>query len=212
MRSSYCIGVTGGIASGKSALTQRFEALGIPVIDADIVSRELVEPGQPALQAIVDQFGAEVLTPEGRLNRAALRAVVFNNDSARLTLNEILHPRVHAELIAQSLAITAPYCLVAIPLLAESADRYRWLDRVLVVDIPRALQHQRVMQRDGSDAAHANRILASQASRDARLAIADDVVTNDGPIEALDNIVSRLHSRYLSLAASQKNEGAFNGH
>ena len=202
MTRPLAIGVTGGIGSGKSAVTARFSEYAIPVFDADIVARELVEPGAPALAEIVATFGQHVLDANDRLDRAALRAAVFSDERARATLNGILHPRVHARL--QTLARTPGPALVllAIPLLAESRGRYDWLDRVLVVDVPREVQIQRAMQRDGMDRAGAERMLSAQADRHARLALADDVITNDGPIELLDGIVARLHARYTALMPS----------
>jgi dephospho-CoA kinase len=196
------IAVTGGIASGKSEVTRRFEALGIKVLDADLIARELVEPGQPALAEIARRFGAGVIDAAGRLDRRALRAIVFADSAARRDLEAILHPRVHASLQARAQAAAPPYVLLAIPLLAESAPgRYAWLDRVLVVDVPRAVQIQRVMQRDAVERAAAEAALAAQASREARLAMAHDVIVNDGPLAALDAIVAKLHARYLALAA-----------
>ncbi|MBB5208965.1 dephospho-CoA kinase [Chiayiivirga flava] len=195
------IAVTGGIASGKTAVTQRFEALGVRVIDADIVSRELVEPGQAALTDIEARFGAHVLQADGRLDRRTLREIVFSDAQARRDLEAILHSRVRARLRADAEAATGPYVLLAIPLLAESTYPYDWLDRVLVVDVPREVQIARVMRRDGVTRAEAELSLAAQASRAARLALADDVIINDGAVDALDAIVARLHLHYLGLAA-----------
>jgi dephospho-CoA kinase len=196
------IAVTGGIASGKSEVTRRFEALGIEVLDADLIARELVEPGQPALAEIARRFGAGVIDAAGRLDRRALRSIVFADAGARRDLEAILHPRVHATLQARAQAAAPPYVLLAIPLLAESTPgRYAWLARVLVVDVPRAVQIQRVMQRDAVERAAAEAALAAQATREARLAIAHDVIVNDGPLAALDAIVAKLHARYLALAA-----------
>lgn len=196
------IAVTGGIASGKSEVTRRFEALGIAVLDADLIARELVEPGQPALAEIARRFGAGVIDAAGRLDRRALRGVVFADPAARRDLEAILHPRVHATLQARAQAAAPPYVLLAIPLLAESTPgRYAWLARVLLVDVPRAVQIRRVMQRDAVERAAAEAALAAQASREARLAIAHDVIVNDGPLAALDAIVAKLHARYLALAA-----------
>ncbi|MCX7563049.1 dephospho-CoA kinase [Xanthomonadaceae bacterium XH05] len=200
MTRPFVIGVTGGIGSGKSAVTARFSEQGVPVFDADIVARELVEPGEPALAEIVGTFGQQMLDASDRLDRAALRAVVFNDDAARARLNAILHPRVHDRLHALATAPGPALVLVAIPLLAESAHRYHWLDRVLVVDVPREVQIQRAMWRDALDRAAAERMLAAQADRASRLALADDALTNDGPIERLDDIVARLHARYVALA------------
>jgi dephospho-CoA kinase len=196
------IAVSGGIASGKSEVTRRFEALGIAVLDADLIARELVEPGQPALAEIARRFGAGVIDAAGRLDRRALRGVVFADPAARRDLEAILHPRVHAALQQRAALAAPPYVLLAIPLLAESnPGHYDWLSRVLVVDVPRAVQIERVMRRDAVERAAAEAALAAQASREARLAIAHDVIVNDGPLAALDAIVAKLHARYLALAA-----------
>lgn len=194
------VGITGGIGSGKSAVTERFAALGVPVIDADVVSRELVAPGQPALDEIARHFGGHVIDTQGRLLRPVLRQIVFNDEPARQALNDILHPRIHARLHADAHAAERPYALLAIPLLAESRHGYAWLDRVLVVDVPVDVQIERTMRRDGVDRAAAQRLIAAQATREERLALADDVIVNDGPIAALDNRVARLHEFYLRLA------------
>lgn len=196
----FVIGVTGGIGSGKSAVTARFSERGVPVFDADIVARELVEPGEPALAEIVCAFGQQMLDANDRLDRAALRTVVFGDEAARGRLNAILHPRVHARLHTLAHTPGPAIVLLAIPLLAESQRRYDWLDRVLVVDVPREVQIERAMWRDGMDRAAAERMLAAQTGRAARLALADDVIANDGPIALLDGIVARLHTRYAELA------------
>lgn len=203
MEKPFIIGITGGIGSGKSAVTARFSERGVPVFDADIVARELVEPGEPALAAIVEQFGPQMLDASERLDRAALRAVVFNNEEARERLNAILHPRVHARL-HQLAHRPGPACvMLAIPLLAESIQRYAWLDRILVVDVPREVQIERAMRRDGMDRASAERMLAAQTDRASRRAIAHDIIINDGPIDDLDRIVERLHLRYLDASRKQ---------
>jgi dephospho-CoA kinase len=204
MQRPYIVAVTGGIASGKSAVTERLVRLGVPVLDADLVARELVEPGELALAQIAAAFGPSVIDADGRLDRAALRAIVFADDGARARLNAILHPRVHDRLRARAAVPGPVYVVVAIPLLAEALQgepgRYAWLDRIVVVDVPRELQLARVMQRDGADRAAAERLLAAQASRAQRLAVADEVIVNDGPLERLDGVVERLHARCLALA------------
>lgn len=202
--SGFIIGLTGGVASGKSEVTRRFEALGIVVADADIAAREVVAPGQPALAAIARQFGPGVLQPDGSLDRRQLREQVFANPDARRALEAITHPAIRAALEARCRAAPGPYAIAAIPLLAEAGGRagYPWVDRILVVDAPEDLQHARLMRRDGVDAALATRMLAAQATRQARLAIADDVLRNDGPADLLDAAVAALHRRYLDLAAA----------
>jgi len=201
-RSAFVVAVTGGIASGKSAVTRRFEALGVPVHDADVAARAVIAPGTPGLQAVVEAFGADVLDADGALDRAAMRRRVFADAGARRTLESIIHPRVRAWLRQRADEQHDPYGLLAIPLLAENIDSYRWVDRVLVVDAPEATQLARLQQRDGIDAALAQRMLDGQASRAQRLALADDVIDNSGDEAALDGTVAALHQRYLALSAA----------
>jgi len=196
--------VTGGIASGKTTVTNAFTALGVPIFDADAISRELVAPGQPALAEIAATFGADMLAPDGELDRRRLRERIFADEAARRRLEAILHPRVRSELRARAAACSAPYCLLAIPLYAESAQTYDWVDRVLVVDVPRAVQLARLMQRDGMTAEFAQRALAAQATRVQRLALADDVIDNSGNLDDLPHIVARLHRLYTALAVREK--------
>lgn len=193
------IALTGGIAAGKSAVTRRFEALGVPVHDADLAARAVVEPGTSGLTAIVEAFGAEVLDAQGRLDRRAMRQRVFADPAARKTLEAIIHPRVRAWLRERAATDTAPYCVLAIPLLAENIAHYRWVDRVLLVDAPESAQLSRLMARDGIDETLARRMLAQQASRAARLTLADDIIDNRGDEAALDEAVASLHQRYLAL-------------
>jgi dephospho-CoA kinase len=195
------VAVTGGVASGKSAATDAFAARGIVVADADVAARQVVEPGEPALAQIVARFGAGSLDAEGRLDRAAMRARVFADASARKALESILHPRIRLWLESACRDAAGPYVVAAIPLLAEGGGRaaYPWLDRILVVDVPETLQQQRLMRRDGTDAALAARMIAAQATRAQRLAMADDVIINDGPLLALDEAVARLDARYRGL-------------
>ncbi|SEJ31040.1 dephospho-CoA kinase [Frateuria terrea] len=197
------IGLTGGIAAGKTAVARRFEALGVPVHDADVAARVVVEPGSEGLAAIVDTFGQGVLDAHGRLDRAAMRRRVFADGEAKRQLEAIIHPRVREWLRQHALAETAPYCLLAIPLLVENIDHYRWLDRILLVDVPEAVQLERLIARDGIDRALAERMLAQQASRAERLALADDVIDNSSSEAALDAHVQALHRRYLALAAER---------
>jgi dephospho-CoA kinase len=198
----YSVGLTGGVASGKSAVAERFAARGIAVIDADVAARDVVQPGQPALAEIAATFGSDVLLADGQLDRAALRRHVFGDDDARRRLEAILHPRIRTALHEDALHAQGPYAIVAIPLLAEGGGRnaYPWLDRILVVDVHREIQLARVMARDNIDAILAERMVAAQASRQARLAIADDVVVNDSAIDELDAHVDALDRRYRKLA------------
>jgi dephospho-CoA kinase len=194
------IALTGGVAAGKSAVTRRFEALGVHVHDADVAAREVIDPGTDGLAAVVDAFGHEVLDDTGRLDRPAMRRRVFADPTARKTLEAIIHPRVRQWLHERALAERGPYCLLAIPLLAENIGHYRWVDRVLLVDVPESMQIARLIARDRIDEALARRMLAHQASRTERLALADDVIDNSGDESALDHAVAELHRRYLALA------------
>jgi dephospho-CoA kinase len=199
----YVVGLTGGVASGKSEVARRFEALGVHVADADLAARDAVARGSDGLAEVVAAFGDDVLDAEGGLDRAAMRARVFTDDPARRRLEAIVHPRVRLALRAACAAAPGPYALAAIPLLAEGGrDAYPWLRRVLVVDVPVAVQRARLLRRDGIDAALADRMIAVQATREQRLAIADDVLANDGPLDALDARVAELHARYCALAAT----------
>lgn len=200
--SAFIIGLTGGVASGKSEVAQRFAALGVTVADADAAAREAVAPGSDGLTEVVAAFGEDVLQADGALDRRAMRARVFDDAAARRRLEAIVHPRVRTALQAACAAATGAYAIAAIPLLAESGgrDAYPWLDRILVIDVPLALQRTRLLQRDGIDAALADRMIAAQASRLQRLAIADDVIVNDAGLDALEAHVAALDARYRALA------------
>lgn len=198
------VALTGGIAAGKTAVTRRFEALGVPVHDADVAAREVVEPGTVGLAAIAETFGPSMLDADGRLNRPAMREHVFADVAARRQLEAIIHPLVRQWLRDRAQAERAPYCLLAIPLLAENIAHYEWVDRILLVDADEAMQIARLMRRDGIDETLARRMLANQASRSERLALADDVIENNGDESELDAAVAELHHRYLTLA---KNPG-----
>ncbi|MCA0197873.1 MAG: dephospho-CoA kinase [Proteobacteria bacterium] len=201
--SDFIIGLTGGVASGKSEVARRFEALGVAVVDADLAARAVVEPGQPALARIAERFGAGMLREDGTLDRRQLRALVFADAQARRDLEAITHPAIRALLKEQCLAATGSYAIVAVPLLAEAGPAaYPWLDRVLVVDAPEELQHARLMRRDGVDAELASRMIAAQATRQVRLAMADDLIVNDGDPLRLDAAVADLHARYRQAAAA----------
>ncbi|ASL01729.1 dephospho-CoA kinase [Xanthomonas citri] len=195
--SDFIVGLTGGIASGKSALAVEFEKLGVPVIDADVVARQVVMPG-PVLDCIIDHFGPGILLPDGTLDRSALRKIVFADLTQRKALEAITHPAIRAELQRAAQAAEGPYAIVAIPLLTEAGGRaaYPWLDRVLVIDAPVELQHARLMRRDGSTPELADQMIAAQASREQRLALADDVVVNDGQPAHLIRAAHELDARY----------------
>ena len=194
------IGLTGGIASGKSAVASAFARRGVPIVDSDRLAREVVEPGRPALAAVLREFGPEMLGRDGRLDRRRLRAVVFADEGRRRRLEAILHPAIRAASAAEVASLAAPYVVIAIPLLVETGERSA-VDRVLVVDCPPETQLARLLARDRETPDGARAILAAQASRAARLAAADDVVANTGSLADLDAAVSALHERYLALAA-----------
>ena len=194
------IGLTGGIASGKSTVTQRFAELGVPVIDADLAARNVVEPGKPGLEKVVRRFGLGVLDPNGNLDRSVLRGLIFKDPALRQALDAILHPLIRADMEQQAATAKGPYLVMAIPLLIESGQARERVHRVLVVDADEATQMQRVQARDGSSAEQARAILASQASRAQRLAAADDVLPNTGTVADLRQAVDRLHEKYLHLA------------
>jgi dephospho-CoA kinase len=198
----FRVALTGGIASGKSTVADRFAALGVPIIDTDVIAREVVEPGQPALAAITTAFGQEVLDAEGRLDRRRMRAQIFADPDARRRLEAILHPAIRAEMERQSREAGGAYQVLVIPLLAEGGRRDH-VDRVLLVDVPEALQVERLMTRDAVSREQAQASLAAQATRAARLALADDVVQNTGRVDDLRGQVAALHEKYLQLAASQ---------
>lgn len=201
--SGFIIGLTGGVASGKSEVTRRFEALGVVVADADVAAREAVARGSEGLAEVVAVFGADMLDAAGALDRAAMRRHVFADADARKRLEAIVHPRVRAMLKTACEQAPGPYAIAAIPLLAEGGGRsaYPWLDRIATIDVPREVQLARLVQRDGIDAALAEKMMATQATRGQRLAIADDVIVNDGPLEALDAQVALLDEKYRGLAA-----------
>ncbi len=196
----YRVGLTGGIASGKTTVSRLFAALGVPIIDSDELAREVVAPGTAGLAAIVARFGAGVLQADGSLDRRALRERVFADPAARRDLEAITHPAIRAEMDRRSATAGGAYQILAIPLLVEGGTARGRVDRVLVVDCPEGLQLRRVMARDGSTEAQARAVLAAQASRAARLAAADDVIVNDGDLAALRDRVAALHAQYLSAA------------
>jgi dephospho-CoA kinase len=194
------IGLTGGIGCGKTTVADLFAAKGVPVLDADLIARELVEPGQPLLDAIVARFGVEVLQ-EGRLDRGRLRQIVFADPAQRRWLEELLHPAVYAALERRLDGLAAPYVLLVIPLLLETGRR-DFVDRLLVIDCPVALQKQRVKARDGLDDSTIDRILAAQLPREARLAAADDIIENTAGRAELAEQIDRLHQFYVALTAA----------
>jgi dephospho-CoA kinase len=199
----FTVGLTGGIGSGKSTVADCFAAHGVPVIDTDVIARELTAPGGTALDAIRAVFGATVMQADGTLDRAALRRRVFADSAARRRLEAILHPRIRQRVGQRLATLTAPYALVVIPLLVETGGYRDVLDRVLVVDCPEDVQVARVMARSGLTHDEIKAILAAQAGRAERLAVADDIIVNTAGLEALRGEVAALHQRYLALAAAQ---------
>jgi dephospho-CoA kinase len=201
--SKFLVGLTGGIASGKSAVAERLAALGVAVVDTDQLAREVVEPGTDGLRAVVERFGQVILDENGQLDRRRLRDQVFSDPEARADLNAILHPRI-GELAMQRVAeARSPYAVLVVPLLVEGRMGDT-VDRILVVDVPETTQIRRVMERDAISRDQARAILAAQASREERLARADDVVVNDGTLDALYEQVDALHRHYLDLARSNR--------
>lgn len=196
----YRVGLTGGIASGKSTAAKFFGELGVPILDSDQVARDVVEPGQPPLERLVERFGPSILTADGHLDRPALRDIVFSDPKARADLEALTHPAIGAAMEARSALAGGPYQILVIPLLVEK-NLASHLDRVLVVDCEEALQLRRLHRRDGATRQQAQAILDAQASRAARLKAADDVISNGGTIDAVREQVTALHARYLELAA-----------
>jgi len=197
---TFRVGLTGGIASGKSTAAKFFGALGVPILDSDQVARDVVEPGQPPLERLVERFGRKILTPDGHLDRPALRDIVFSDPKARADLEALTHPAIGAAMEARSAAAGGPYQILVIPLLVEK-NLASHVDRVLVVDCDEELQVRRLRDRDGSTAEQVQAILKAQAPRAARLKAADDVIHNDSDMSAVRDQVAALHERYLELAA-----------
>jgi dephospho-CoA kinase len=199
----FRVALTGGIASGKTTVADLFAALGVPVIDTDQIARQVVEPGQPTLTAVVAAFGPDVLDADGRLDRRRMRERIFADPAARQQLNAILHPAIRAEMERQSRHAGGPYQVLVIPLLTEGGRRDH-VDRVLLVDVPEALQVERLMWRDGVTREQALASLNAQATRAQRLALADDVLRNTGQVEDMRGKVAELHQRYLQLAVKSQ--------
>ncbi len=199
MKPKLVVALTGGIGSGKTTVADMFAELGVTLIDSDVLAREVVEPGQPALEEVVSAFGSDVLDETGKLNRAALREIVFGDAEKRRTLEAILHPRIIAEMNRRIEQVEGSYCLVCIPLLFETG-RQTQFDRTLVVDLPPELQIERTLKRDGSPRATIEGILAAQVARSRRLELADDVIDNSGEIRLVRREVDKLHQKYLELA------------
>jgi dephospho-CoA kinase len=196
------IAVTGGIGSGKSSVAELFKEKGIPVIDTDVIARQLVQPGSPLLSQIIREFGHEYLDSDGQLKRKELSKLIFTTAAAREKLETLLHPAIHARVIEQLQAITSPYCLLLIPLLARSKQSYPY-DRVLVIDVPQQIQIARTVQREKLAPDFVRQIIATQPTRNELLAMADDVLDNSSDMAALSDAIAKLHQHYLFLAAKK---------
>ena len=203
----YRVGLTGGIASGKSTVVKFFAALGVPIIDTDQVARQVVEPGQPPLERLVERFGSAILTPDGHLDRPKLREIVFSDPKARADLEALTHPAIGTAVEAWSAAAGGPYQILIIPLLVEK-NLASQVDRVLVVDCDEETQIRRLQARDGSTVEQARAILNAQTSRAARLKAAHDVIQNEGDLSAVRDQVSALHARSMELAGHSGAGGA----
>lgn len=196
----FCVALTGGIASGKTAVSDYFASLGVAIIDTDIIARDVVTPGQPGLKSIVETFGASCLDENGELNRTALREVISNNDSARHQLEAILHPLIYTESIKQIKNSTnAPYVMIVVPLLVETG-LFDWVDRVVVVDVDEATQLERLQKRDNMTLEGAKKMLATQATRQQRLSKADDVILNNDDLAGLYKQCEGVHKHYSQIA------------
>lgn len=206
MKRTMIIGLTGGIASGKSTAANAFKAINVPLIDADDVAREVVEPGQPALAEIEKHFGADVILPSGELDRATLRTKVFTDDSERVWLERLLHPLINTRIRDWLLACKSPYCVLVSPLLMETQQK-KLVDRILLIDVPESVQISRTMNRDNSSRKEVEAILKAQSSREFKLEHADDIILNDKDTEYLESEVRRIHEYYLELAAQHAHTG-----
>ncbi len=198
----FTVALTGGIASGKTFISDEFAHLGVPIIDTDVIAHQIVEPGQPALQEIEDTFGIEVIDITGRLKRAHLRSLIFSDPNSRKKLESILHPRIRQIAMKAASEVTGNYCMLVIPLLTERGA-YPNIDRVLVVDIATEIQISRLMTRDRCSREEAQQVLAAQASREQRLRIADDVLDNSGSLQQTRDAVALLNTKYVYLATHQ---------
>ena len=196
---SLVVGVTGGIGSGKTAVTRCFEQHGVTVVDADLASRVVVEAGKPALTAIAQHFGADILQPDGTLDRTALRSLVFADEAERRWLEHLTHPLIAQEIVDQISASRSPYTILSSPLLLDTTQK-ALVDCVVVVDVSEKLQLQRTVQRDNNDEAQVKRIMAAQMARKDRLALADIVIENTGSLQALEHKVANLHEGFLQRA------------
>jgi dephospho-CoA kinase len=201
--SDFIVGITGGIGSGKSAVSDRFNKLGIAIVDADLASRVVVEPGKPALDSIKDHFGGDIILGDGNMNRALMREIVFKDPTEKTWLEQLLHPLIDDEIETDLKSSTTAYAILVSPLLIE-INQIRFTHRVLVVDAPPEVQIQRTMNRDNNSEEQVRAIINSQTSREVRLEHADDVIVNDGNFAKLDEEVDSLHRKYLNLAEESR--------
>lgn len=197
--SQFVVGLSGGIGSGKTTVSNMFAKLGVEIIDADVIARQVVEPNGPALGAIVDKFGPQVLDQNGNLDRRKLRDIVFSQGEAKDWLNTLLHPLIRQQMEQQTRQAKSVYCMLSVPLLVENQS-YQNVDRVLIVDVPENLQLSRSINRDAASEKQINAIMASQATRQQRLEVADDVIDNSADEETLLTQVYQLHQRYVQMA------------
>ncbi len=200
-RRPFVVGLTGGVASGKSAVSECLSESGVSIVDTDLLAREVVLPGSEGLAALVTAFGKSILGSDGALDRRAMRERIFADATAKRAVEQILHPRIRTLTSARLETVRGPYAVLVVPLLVESGD-YGWVNRVLVVDVFESIQRQRVLARDQVNAELADSMLRSQASRSDRLRAADDVVPNSASLSELAAMVQSTHRRFLSLAAA----------
>lgn len=205
---AYVVAITGGIGSGKTAVSDLLQARGATVVDTDVIARELTAAGGMAMPALVERFGPEIAAADGSLDRSRMRVLAFQNPRARRELEGILHPLIRSQAMQRVAAARGPYVVLVVPLLVESPAYRDITDRVLVVDCPEHLQIERTIRRSGLERAEVERIVRAQSSRAARLALADDVIVNDGDLSALTVAVERLHGAYLQAAAAKARRGA----
>jgi dephospho-CoA kinase len=199
MSNPYKVGLTGGIGSGKSLVSKMFADLGVPVIDADDIAHELIKPGSPLIDNIINILGKDIIDSSGMLDRDKLRSLIFSDSESKEKLEAIMHPHVFDTINRKISEISAPYCILSIPLLVETNAR-DMVDTVLVVDCPVSLQIERVSRRDGVTSEDVQKIIQLQASRDSRILAADDVINNEGTIAELQQAVTALHEKYTQIA------------
>jgi len=193
------IALTGGIGSGKTSIASIFKSLGVPIIDSDTISKEIILPGKPCFKDIVNEFGEEILMNKGTIDRYKLREIIFNNDKARIKLENIIHPVVFKNIDTEISLINYPYCLVIIPLLIETKSTERF-DRILVIDALESLQFERIVKRDDISPILIKKIIKTQAKRKERLRYANDIIVNNDTIMNLNKSINTLHKKYLGLS------------